>query len=85
MLANWARDPRPSEFDHGIGREIDLIDQAIIKGDVPVLMEYGGLQAAMKRSVALTKQARQAAQAEGRSTPHRHLANSAPLRGARFR
>ena len=43
VLANWARDPRPSEFDHGIGREIDLIDQAIIKGDVPVLMEYGGL------------------------------------------
>ena len=40
VLANWARDPHPSEFDHGIGREIDLIDQAIIKGDVPVLMEY---------------------------------------------
>ena len=61
VLANWARDPRPSEFDHGIGREIDLIDQAIIKGDVPVLMEYGGLQAAMKRSVALTKRARRQA------------------------
>ena len=39
VLANWARDPCPSEFDYGIGREIDLIDQAIIKGDVPVLME----------------------------------------------
>ena len=61
VLANWARDPRPSEFHHGIGREVDLIDQAIIKGDVPVLMEYGGLQAGMKRSVALTKRARRQA------------------------
>ena len=61
VLANWARDPHPSEFDHGIGRAIDLIDQAIIEGDVPVLMEYGGLQAAMKRSVALTKRARRQA------------------------
>ena len=49
VLANWARDPHPSEFDHEIGREIDRIDRAIIKGDVRVLMEYGGLQAAMKR------------------------------------
>ena len=30
VLANWARDPHPSEFDHEIGREIDRIDRAII-------------------------------------------------------
>ena len=80
VLANWARDPRPSEFDHGIGREIDLIDQAIIKGDVPVLMEYGGLQAAMKRSVALTKRARRQAGRGGDAT-HRHLADGSARGG----
>ncbi len=83
VLANWARDPRPSEFDHGIGREIDLIDQAIIKGDVPVLMEYGGLQAAMKRSVALTKRARRQA---GRGLMQRtDTWRTVRLAGARFR
>ena len=61
VLANWTRDPHPSEFDAEVGCEIDRIDQAIIKGDVRVLMEYGGLQAAMKRSVALTKRARRQA------------------------
>ena len=83
VLANWARDPRPSEFDHGIGREIDLIGQAIIKGDVPVLMEYGGLQAAMKRSVALTKRARRQA---GRGLMQRtDTWRTVRLAGARFR
>ena len=83
VLANWARDPRPSEFDHGIGREIDLIDQAIIKGDVPVLMEYRGLQAAMKRSVALTKRARRQA---GRGLMQRtDTWRTVRLAGARFR
>ena len=83
VLANWARDPRPSEFDHGIGREIDLIDQAIIKGDVPVLMEYGDLQAAMKRSVALTKRARRQA---GRGLMQRtDTWRTVRLVGARFR
>ena len=83
VLANWARDPRPSEFNHGIGREIDLIDQAIIKGDVPVLMEYGGLQAAMKRSVALTKRARRQA---GRGLMQRtDTWRTVRLAGARFR
>ena len=50
VLANWARAPRPSEIDEGTGREIDRIHQAILKGDIRVLQEYGGLQAAMKRS-----------------------------------
>ena len=83
VLANWARDPRPSEFDHGIGREIDLIDQAIIKGDVPVLMEYGGLQAAMKRSVALTKRARR--QAGWGLMQRTDTWRTVRLAGARFR
>ena len=83
VLANWARDPHPSEFDHGIGREIDRIDRAIIKGDVRVLMEYGGLQAAMKRSVALSKRARRQA---GRGLMQRtDTWRTVRLVGARFR
>ena len=83
VLANWARDPHPSEFDHEIGREIDRIDRAIIKGDVRVLMEYGGLQAAMKRSVALTKRARRQA---GRGLMQRtDTWRTVRLVGARFR
>lgn len=68
VLANWARDPRPSEIDEDTGHEIDRIHQAILKGDVRVLQEYGGLQAAMKRSSVLTKQARRRA---GRGLMHR--------------
>ena len=83
VLANWARDPHPSEFDHEIGREIDRIDRAIIKGDVRVLMEYGGLQAAMKRSVALSKRARRQA---GRGLMQRtDTWRTVRLVGARFR
>ena len=57
VLANWTRDPRPSEMDRETVREIDRIDQAILKGDLGVIGEYGNLQAALKRSVALTKRA----------------------------
>ena len=83
VLANWARDPHPSEFDHEIGREIDRIDRAIIKGDIRVLMEYGGLQAAMKRSVTLSKRARRQA---GRGLMQRtDTWRTVRLVGARFR
>ena len=44
VLANWARDPHPSEFDHEIGREIARIEQAIRAKDERVLKEYGDLQ-----------------------------------------
>ena len=58
MLTNWSRYPRPSEIDEETRRELDRIDQAILGGDVRVLDEYGGLQAALKRSIALEKYAR---------------------------
>ena len=61
ILGNWARDPRPSDLDAEARREIARIEQAILKGDIEVLDEFGGLQAAMKRSVALEKQARRLA------------------------
>ena len=53
VLANWARDPHPSEFDHEIGREIVRIEQAIRKKDERVLKEYGDLQACLERIVEL--------------------------------
>ena len=53
VLANWARDPHPSEFDHEIGREIVRIEQAIRAKDERVLKEYGDLQACLKRIVEL--------------------------------
>ena len=73
--------PAPAEPDAGIREEIARIERAILQGAIQILDEFGGLQAALKRSVALTKQARSAAQAAGRSTRPR-LANGAPLRGA---
>ncbi len=83
VLANWARDPRPSEIDEETGRDIDRIHQAILDGDVRVLQEYGGLQAAMKHSVALEKQARRRA---GRGLMHRTATwRTVRLAGARFR
>ena len=89
VLANWARDPHPSEFDHEIGREIDRIDRAIIKGDVRVLMEYGGLQAAneaQRRAVEACAQA----SGSGADAAHRHMADGSargraiPMRSLRL-
>ena len=45
--------------DADASEEIARIEQTILQGAVRILDEFGGLQAAMKRSVALTKQARQ--------------------------
>ena len=57
VLASWSRYPRPSEIDEEGRRELARIEQAIIGTDVRVLEEYGGLQAASKRAVALEKRA----------------------------
>ena len=83
VLANWAGDPRPSEFDAEVSLEIARIEHAILRGAVQILEEFGGLQAAMKRSVALTKRARRQA---GRGLIHRTSTwRSARLARARFR
>ena len=58
VLANWARAPHPSEMDEETARKLARIEQAILTGDVSVIEEYGSLQAALKRSTALEKQAR---------------------------
>ena len=58
VLSNWSRYPRPSEIDEETRRDLARIEQAILGGDVRTLDEYGGLQAALKRAVALEKRAR---------------------------
>ena len=69
VLANWARDPRPSEFDAEISLEIDRIKQAVLKGnDLWIKGVCGDLQGALRRMVALEKRARRQA---GRGLMHR--------------
>ena len=83
VLDNWAREPRPSEFDPEVSREIARIEQAILQGTVQILEGFGGLQGALKRSVALTKRARTQA---GRGLIHRTTTcQTARLARARFR
>ena len=63
--------------------EMARVEEAILQGDGWVLGEHGGLQAAMKRSVALKKQARQPAD---RRLIHRGSTwETARLSGAHFR
>lgn len=56
-----ARPPPVRVRRGGRALEVARIEQAIIKGDIEVLVEFGGLQAALKHSVALEKQARREA------------------------
>ena len=58
ILHSWAEAFGPDEPDAGIREEIARIERAILQGAVQILEEFGGLQAALKRSVALTKQDR---------------------------
>ncbi len=61
VLQNWAGRSGPdtcpdtSAPDPSAAREIARTEQAILQGDLIVLNEYGGLQAVLKRSVALKK------------------------------
>ncbi len=58
VLDSWAVASVPAEPDAGVREEIARIERAILQGAVKILEEFGGLQAAMKRSVTLTKQER---------------------------
>ena len=58
MLGDWAEASGPAEPDGDAGEEIARIEQATLQGAIQILDEFGGLQAALKRSVALTKQER---------------------------
>ena len=61
VMRHWAEPSGPAELDPQVRKELARIEEAILAGAVPILEEYGGLQAAMKRSVALEKQARRQA------------------------
>ena len=83
VMSGWAEASGLGEPDAGIREEIDRIERAILQGAVQILEEFGGLQAALKRSVALEKQARRQA---GRGAIHRGVAwQTVRLAGARYR
>ena len=82
VMRGWAEDG-VAEPDPEIHDEIARIERAILQGAIQVLEEFGGLQAAMKRSVALTKQIRRHG---GRGSIHRGSAwRTVRLAGARYR
>ena len=59
MLGNWARDPRPSEYDAEIGREIEWIKDVIRHGDDSLLQEVcGDIRGGLVRLVELKNGAR---------------------------
>ena len=58
VMRHWAEPSGPAEPEPEVQEELARIERAILDGAVEILDEYGGLQAAMKRSVALEKQAR---------------------------
>ena len=83
ILGAWAEASGPAEPDAGIREEIDRIERAILQGAIQILDEFGGLQAALKRSVALTKQARRQ---RGRGPIHTGRTwQTVRLSGAHFR
>ena len=83
VMRHWAEPSGPAELDPQVRKELARIEEAILAGAVPILEEYGGLQAAMKRSVALEKQARR--QAARASIRRGSTWRTARLAGARYR
>jgi len=58
VIGGWAEPAGPGESCPAIREELARIERAIVQGAVHILDEFGGLQAALKRSVALENQAR---------------------------
>ncbi|MDE0081293.1 MAG: hypothetical protein OXT72_01440 [Gammaproteobacteria bacterium] len=58
VLHGWVQPSGAAKSDAGIREEVARIERAILEGKVAVLEEFGGLQAAIRRSVALEKQVR---------------------------
>ena len=69
VLGNWARDPRPSEYDAEIDREMEWIKDVIRTGDESLLREVcGDIRGGLKRLVELQDRARRES---GRGLLHR--------------
>ena len=58
VMRYWTEGFGPAEPDPTVAEELARIERAILEGAVEILDEYGGLQAALQRSVALEKEAR---------------------------
>ena len=58
VLRGWGKPSGRVKPDAGIREELARIERAILRCTPEVLEEFGGLQAALKRSVALSKQLR---------------------------
>ena len=59
VLGNWARDPRPSEFDAQVRHELDRIEHVLLRGDAREIEEVcGTIQGGLVRLSALRKRAR---------------------------
>ena len=58
VTRGWAEPSGRAEPEAGTAEELARIERAILQGAVHVLEEFGGLQAALKRSVALEKRTR---------------------------
>ena len=56
VLRGWSKFSGRAKPDAEILEELARIERAILQGAVRVLEEFGGLQAALKRSIALEKQ-----------------------------
>ena len=83
VLRRWGIPSGRAEPDAGMHEELARIERAILQGTMLVLEEYGGLQAALKRSVVLEKQVhRQPAPGFVR---HAGTWQTVRLSGARFR
>ena len=78
VLQRWVRAAGPSEASADVREELARIERAILRGTLEVLEEFGGLQAALKRS-----RAREAGTLTARPAidqPRQHLEIGAPLR-----
>ena len=83
VMRGWAGASGPAEPDAEIREELARIERAILQGAVQILEEFGGLQAALKRSVSLTKQTRRRS---GPGSIHRASTwRTVRLAGARYR
>lgn len=82
VMRYWTEVSGTAEPDPMVAIELARIERAIIEGSVEVLDEYGGLQAAMQKSVALEREARRGRRI---ATIHRASAwRTARLQGVRY-
>jgi len=82
VMRYWTEASGTAEPDPMVAIELARIERAIIEGSVEILDEYGGLQAAMQKSVALEKEARRGRRI---ATIHRASAwRTVRLQGVRY-